>query len=236
MKEILIVDKNDFPSQVLGKLYTKLFGYKTDGFLVEIGVGNCLKGHGGLEENASNTANLADMGWSGVYVEPNPTFIDQIKERHKDNNVNIIECAAGDVNTELELRGDTTDVETLHAFQKLGFYGAGEDKIAHQVKQRPVNDIFEEANVPGKFELLTVDVEGAEHMILKSIDFSRWRPLVVMLEIRYKHPHFINNFPDLVQSSKESSNVLLRNGYRVVYEDILNAIFVCDLLGGASFQ
>jgi len=71
MKEILIVDKNDFPSQVLGKLYTKLFGYKTDGFLVEIGVGNCLKGHGGHEENASNTANLADMGWSGVYIEPN---------------------------------------------------------------------------------------------------------------------------------------------------------------------
>jgi FkbM family methyltransferase len=236
VKEILITDENDYPDKVLGKIYTKLFGYKTDGFLVEIGVGNCIGGNGSLKVNRSNTANLSDMGWTGVYIEPNPTFIDEIKERHKDNNVTVIECAAGDVNAELELRGDTTSVETLHAFQRARWYGAGEDKMAHQVRQRPVNDIFEEANIPSKFELLTVDVEGAEHIILKSLDFNRWRPLVIMLEIRYNDAGFVHSFPNLAQSSRESSNVLLNNGYRVVYEDDLNAFFVCDLLGGAILQ
>ena len=231
MSEILITDKNDFPEKVLGKIYTKLFGYKTNGFLVEIGVGNCMASLGA----GSNTANLADMGWSGVYIEPNPDFIDQIKERHVNNNVTVLNYAAGDVEQELELRGDTTSTDTLKAFRKLGWYGAGEDEICHHVKQLPVNDLFEKAQVPSRFDLLTVDVEGAEYKILNSLDFNRWRPAVVMLEIRVNDPHF-NDFPELVQLSKDSINVLHNNGYRVVYEDYQNAFFVSDVLGGAVLR
>ena len=232
MNEILITDKNDFPEKVLGKIYTKLFGCMTDGVLVEIGVGNCLACLGA----GSNTANLADLGWTGVYIEPNPTFIDQINERHKNNNVTVLNYAAGDIEEELELRGDTTSTDTLEAFRKLGWYGSGEDQICHQVKQRPVGDLFKEANVPPRFDLLTVDVEGAEYKILNSIDYQKWRPSVIMLEVRYNDPHFINNFPELVQISKDSAQVLLDNGYRVVYQDYQNAFFVCDVLGGAVLQ
>ena len=91
--EILINDKNDFPAGLLGKIYTKLFGNNTSGYLVEMGGGNCLPSKG----CGSNTANLADMGWTGLYREANPNYIDEIKERHKDNNVEIINAAAGDV-------------------------------------------------------------------------------------------------------------------------------------------
>ena len=45
----------------LDRMYNHVFKYKTDGFFVELGVGEC-KG------KASNTADLADLGWQGDIV------------------------------------------------------------------------------------------------------------------------------------------------------------------------
>jgi FkbM family methyltransferase len=232
MSEILINDKNDFPPGLLGKIYTKLFGASANGYLVEIGVGNCLPSKG----CGSNTANLADMGWTGLYIEANPNYIDEIKERHKDNDVKIINAAAGDVDADVNLKGDTTDTATRDAFNKLGWYANVEDDPDLVVKQRPINDILEDANTPAKFELMTIDVEGVEHKIIGSLEFNKWRPAVVMLETRYNDSHFISNFPDLVENSKQAAQTLLNNGYRVVYEDHQNSFFLSDLLGGAVLK
>ena len=232
MSELTITDKNDFPVGVLGKIYTKLFGYKTDGYLVEIGVGNCLPSKGA----GSNTANLADIGWNGLYIEPNPNYIDEIKERHKDNNVEIINVAAGDIETEVNLKGDTTDDETRDAFSKLGWYANVNDDPDLIVKQRPISDILNDAQAPPRFELMTIDVEGVEHKILGNLDFNRWRPAVVMMETRYNDGHFVNNFPQLVENSKQAAQLLYDNGYRVVYEDHQNSFFLSDLLGGAVLK
>ena len=83
---------------------------------------------------------------------------------------------------------------------------------------------------------MTIDVEGVEYKILKALDFERWRPAVLMLEVRYNDSHFVSSYPDLVEDSKKATQVLLDNGYRIVYEDHQNAIFVSDLLGGAVLR
>ena len=44
----------------LSRMYDHVFGYKTDGFFVELGVGECMG-------KPSNTADLADLGWKGIY-------------------------------------------------------------------------------------------------------------------------------------------------------------------------
>jgi|TARA_R100000995_G_scaffold84452_1_gene63180 FkbM family methyltransferase len=233
MKEITITDNNDFSKDVLGKVYTKLFGFKDNGYFVEIGVGRCLPPAG------SNTANLADIGWTGVCIEPNTNYIDEIKTRHKDNNVKIYNYAAGSENRTTYIKGDTLDKETYNSFKRVGWY---EEQILNEnpveVKEKITNEIFEEAKVPAKFDLLTVDVEGWEYEVIKSIDFAKYRPLVVLLEVRYNDPFFVRNFPELAKTSQQSVDVLLNNGYRPVYQqhDNPNQFFICDLLGGAVLQ
>jgi len=234
MKEIIITDSNDFSKHILGKVYTKLFGYKSNGYFVEIGVGRCMPPNHG-----SNTANLADLGWTGVYIEPNPDYIEEISERHKDNNVTILNYAAGSQNRTTEIKGDTIDSDTFNVFKHIGWYSKEElTREPVTITEKITNEIFEEANVPSKFELLTVDVEGWEYEVLKSLNFKRWRPAVVLLEVRYNDPVFIKNFPNLASKSQQAVDILFKNGYRSVYQqkNNYNEFFVCDLLGGAVLK
>ena len=63
------------------KYYNEYFADKTDGYLIEIGVGHTLYGVDNIKEGTlknlinprrvgSNTADLLDLGWSGLYIEP----------------------------------------------------------------------------------------------------------------------------------------------------------------------
>jgi len=216
------------------RILKELFGYKTGGFFVEFGVGGC-------KNTGSNTADLADLGWQGVYVEPNHDHYLECVDRHKNNNVKVFECAAGNSYEDLTLEGDTTHSEVFEAFDKLGWYPPRGDKPGTlmppaTVKQMPVQDIFIQANVPNKFDLWSIDVEGAELTILKSTNFTKWRPTLIILETRHRDPHFINSFPNLVNNSVECITLLQNSGYRVVLEDHQNALLVSDPIGGAVFK
>ena len=221
----------------LDRMYNHVFKYKTDGFFVELGVGEC-KG------KASNTADLADLGWKGIYVEPHPSHYDECVDRHKDNDVTCFQCCAGNSHDELELHGDTTFKNVFEAFDKLGWYPPPGDKPGTlmppiSVLQKPVNEILEEGNCPKNYDLFSIDVEGAEYTILDIYDFNLYRPHLVIIETRHRDPHFINNFPDMVDNSIKSVNILHENEYREVYADYTNSIFIDknkDTINGAIFK
>jgi hypothetical protein len=61
----------------LSDVYTFVFGYKADGLFLEVGAYD--------GESFSNTSGLADMGWSGHYVEPVAKFADAARARHAGN-------------------------------------------------------------------------------------------------------------------------------------------------------
>ena len=89
------VQKHGCQSPWLEGIYNKYIPYKTDGFLVEFGVGHTLElyRHGGRDKwkgaedlrCGSNTAGLMDIGWSGIYVEPIKDFCDELKISLKDS-------------------------------------------------------------------------------------------------------------------------------------------------------
>ena len=221
----------------LDKIYNHLFGYKTDGFFVELGVG------GNLVDGPSNTADLADLGWRGIYVEPGPDAYKECVDRHKDNNVKMFECAAGDSYKDLTLEGDTTFPEVFDAFNKLGWYPPRGNEPGFlmppvTVKQMPIGDILKKGNCPEVYDILSIDVEGAERTILAAYNFNAYRPQTILIETRHYDPHFVNRFPDIVTDSIECVNILNQNEYREVYADSLNSIFIDknnDTLNGAIF-
>lgn len=218
-------------------IYNKVLDYKTDGFFVELGVGQCIG-------KPSNTADLADLGWKGIYVEPHPDHHAECVERHKDNNVKCYQCCAGDSHTELELQGDTTFKNVFEAFDKLGWYPPPGDEPGMlmppvTVPQRPINEILEEGECPEKYDIFSIDVEGAELTILRQYDFNKYRPQLVVIETRHYDPHFVNNFPDMVNDSLKCVEILNENGFREVYADATNSIFIDstrDTINGAIFR
>lgn len=61
----------------LPELLTFVFGYKTDGVFVEVGAYD--------GESFSNTSGLADIGWTGHYLEPIPAYAAACAARHAGN-------------------------------------------------------------------------------------------------------------------------------------------------------
>ena len=81
--------------QDLNLIYEKYFGYSSNRFFVEIGAYD--------GETFSNTSCLADHGWKGIYVEPVDQYYLQCLERHKNNNVLVIQCSIGNEEKETEI-------------------------------------------------------------------------------------------------------------------------------------
>ena len=79
----------------------------------------------------------------------------------------------------------------------------------------------------------------SKYPILDIYDFNLYRPQLVIIETRHRDPHFINNFPDMVDNSIKSVNILQENEYREVYADYTNSIFIDktkDSIKGAIFR
>ena len=76
--------------------------------------------------------------------------------------------------------------------------------------------------IPSKFDPLVVDVEGMEASVFAGFDVSRWQPKMLIVEL-------CENQPDLQAAAKTDRSLyasILESGYRVVYKDSINTVFV----------
>lgn len=145
-----------------------------DGFFVDVGAGEPVSG--------SLTKNLVDgLGWRGVNVEPLPERHARLQQaRSRDINLRV---AVGDE------PGTATFFRIVPGPEKTG--GGGLSTLCRGVLEEHLADGWrhEELRVevitleavldahakPG-FDLLKVDVEGAEAAVLRSADLRLWRP------------------------------------------------------------
>jgi len=167
-------------------IYNQFLPYKKDGFLVEIGVGHTIKGiDRELPQNltnfqrcSSNTADLLDLGWSGIYIEPVKEYCDEAKISHKDNldRLQIINLGASNKKDELELfLGDS--------FVPNGNDSQGYSWIGRKVAIDKTSDILEKYNCPKNIDIISIDVEGLEAEVIQGIDFSKHLPVMLIIEI-----------------------------------------------------
>ncbi len=70
------------------------------------------------------------------------------------------------------------------------------------VPARTLDSILEEAEAPAPIDMLSIDVEGHETEVLRGFDFSRWQPLLILVE------DHVNNL--------QTHRYLKRNGYRLI--------------------
>lgn len=166
----------------------------------------------------SVTKSFYDQGWSGINIEPLISHhADLQQERPRDIN---LQCAAGEICGEIELwecgiRGwATSDKSVIALHEENGHVG-----VFHKVPVLPLSEICN-ANVKGEIHFLKIDVEGFEKTVLEGMDFSHFRPWVLVLEAT--RPNSVEEVYD------EWENIVLSNNYLFAYTDRLNRFYVAS--------
>lgn len=173
------------PPETLDKIYVESFGFKKDGVFVEFGA------HDGWHWSCS--WGLAEIGWRGIYAEPEPKlFKECCATNAKRPNVSVMPCCIG----------KEYGVVTLG----VGEYGASADSKENRfsVEQYTLDEFLQIQQVPKRFDLLVIDVEGSELDVLAGFTLSTWQPKLIIIERQ----------PDLKL-----------DGYEHIYSDWINDIF-----------
>jgi FkbM family methyltransferase len=205
----------------LSRFYEEVFGRCSTGCFVEVG------GYDG--NNFSNTSGLADRGWRGIYIEPVPDFAKLCRGRHACNKkVRVVEVAVSDyIGRGVIHLGEalsTLLIEQVDDYDKIGW--ARGLHLGHKVEVRVTNmdALLCELSVKKGFDVLVVDVEGAEREVFAKLDLERWRPKLVIAELEDFHPDFRNNYR-VVETATYVRQKLMRN-YSIIYQDSINSIYM----------
>ena len=126
----------------------------------------------------SNTCLLFNKGWSGINIDLNPTSIDYFKIlRPKDKNV----CCAisnKEKKTRIFINNIFSPLNTISRKHASRFNFDSKNELQFFTKSRKFNNI-----VKKKFNFLNIDIEGLDYQVLKSINFNKYRPNLICIEI-----------------------------------------------------
>ena len=170
----------------------------------------------------SNTWGLSRLGWKGLYFEPMPDLAAKCRANHAFNpRVKVIEAAVTnyDGSVRLYINGNPTiDLETVDKAP----WGEEYDKAVYvDVPCVTLNSALAKEMWPPFFDLLVIDVEGAELQVLQGIDLIKWTPMMVILET-----HTGNSDVRRQIHSKVLESYMSGQPYVCIQRDGLNSIYV----------
>lgn len=189
-----------------------LFPKGYSGFYVDVGAHHPYR--------ISNTYLLFKQGWRGINIDANPETIQFFKKARPDDiNLNI--GVSKSTNTLTYHRFSDPAVNTFdknHAEQFkekswISYLGSTE------VQTQSLEEIlFEHLPKSQSIDVLSVDVEGLDLEVLKSNNWSSYRPKVIVVEVPNFDIESMNN--NLIYS------FLYENGYKLKYVVKFSLIFV----------
>lgn len=168
-------------------------------------------------KTGSMTYDLERNGWSGILIEPNPMLVENIKKiRTSPVFQNAISSNEGELPFYI-VEGPSN----LHGLSRFNYTKEFEDHVKRSggsvnktiVKVKKVSSIMSEAHDLNKVDFLKIDVEGHEAEVLKSFDFDKFKPTLIVTE---------DNFKD---ADKTVRHFLASKGYAVIARDRINYWF-----------
>lgn len=167
----------------------------------------------------SVTKAFYDRGWSGINIEPMPSYGAAFAEqRPRDINLNV---AAGATSGHITL----FDVPDVNGWASTDSAVAAEHRahghqvVEHQVPLLTLTEICQ-THVRGPVHFLKIDVEGFEGDVLRGMDFQQCRPWIVVVEA------IMPNSRDSNHASWEA--LLTGHGYQYAWFDGLNRYYVAE--------
>lgn len=166
----------------------------------------------------SNTLSLYLHGWHGVNIDANPRLVEHFKATRRRD---IAVCAAiSDRERELVFHEFEDElVSTLSAEALPEWESKWKKRSERLVTTRTLDSVLEESLPPGtEIDLLSVDVEGHDLNVLRSINLETYRPKLIVVEMHHL---------DLSALARNPVNRYLADqGFRQIGYDSLNGYFV----------
>lgn len=142
-------------------------------------------------QTLSNTRALAELGWSGVCVEPSLKAFEKLKELYKDNrDVYTYNFAIGHTNKKQilydmgsHLGNDSGLLATLVEEEKKRWPGQKYEEV--EVKCFKWKTFLNRLRIK-EFDFISIDTEGMELVILEQMDLSKVRCACVEFNGRNK--------------------------------------------------
>ena len=191
------------------------------GFYIDIGSND--------PRSSSSTYLLYKKGWKGLCIDPNSRYKAYYK-KIRPNDI-FLDCAISSSKKEINFfkfgsdKMNTTNpnqyknVVDQYDESKASFLKFQEQSI---VPADSLNNIIKTYAPNQTINLLTIDVEGSEEDVLKSIDLNRYRPILILIET--------HNFNLVDIYEKNTSNLavnhLLKNDYKPIAYVRQNGLFV----------
>jgi FkbM family methyltransferase len=155
----------------LDKKLDDLFNHKRDGFYIELGANN------GLTQ--SNTAFFEfSRGWRGVLIEPSKSAFQQCVINRPNSSVHNYACVSNDYES-ATITGDFNG-SLMSSIE-------GSRLSSHSLLECPattITSILDRAVTQGQnIDFMSLDTEGYELNVLKGLNFDKWRPHYLLIEI-----------------------------------------------------
>jgi FkbM family methyltransferase len=188
-----------YPSQIGQDKWVliRMFPAVDNGFFLDVG-----SGHGTI---GSNTKALEERGWSGICVDPFPTYMEgRTCQMFKE----VVSSKAG-------------QVVKFHTHAGLGGIADSLGKWKEEAQKSPavelttttLGDILTRANAPSFIHFLSLDIEGAELDALKGMDLNKYRFGAMAIEHNEEEPKRTDIINYLRQHGYERVHTYLQDDF-----------------------
>lgn len=196
-------------SQAREDVYVDRLLRKDKGFYVDIGANDPVK--------LNNTYRFYRKGWRGINVEPDVSHYNRLTAvRENDINLN---CGLSEIDESIPFYVFDRDVlstfseERAEHLMALGYVLVE----TREVECHPLRHILNAHAGDEDIDILSIDTEGFDYRILRTNDWERYKPTVIITE----------------SNDEEVNTLLTQHGYRLhrhtyIYHERLNSIYVLE--------
>ena len=158
-------------------LLEKIFAEKDKGVFVEVG---CVDGR-----RFSNTLLFEEKGWSGLNIEAHTDYIPLLKKNRSESvtvHAAVCESDGGTITFYADRRGSLSSLDQTREVELRRDYAEYFSGFKEQiVPRRTLTSIFQEQKLDN-IDILSIDIEGGEMPALEGLDFSMYKPTVLVIE------------------------------------------------------
>ncbi len=198
----------------------KLIKETSPGLYVDIGSWHPVK--------SSNTYFFYLRGWKGICIDPNPELIDlYAKLRPKDSFLN---CALGDSSENLNYYMLSDAYSSMNTLDYDFIVNHKLENEVKEVKNIPVYNLKEvlekHINPNDRLDFFDIDVEGYDLEVLKTNDWNKFRPKIIIIETDVSIQDDINS-PSTQYLANQKYRLL---GKSIINQNLGNLFFIDDTL------
>tara|TARA_B110000967_G_scaffold181415_1_gene198533 strand:+ start:383 stop:1066 length:684 start_codon:yes stop_codon:yes gene_type:complete len=184
---------------------------KNTGFFVDVGAYHPLE--------LSNTYLLYKRGWNGVNIDISSLSIDYFNHlRPDDININIAVADKKSIKT-IYYQKKKSPLNSLN-YKLASKYFSGIFK-KKKIKSDTLTSIIDKTKFKGiKINFLNIDAEGGDFEVLKSLDFKKYKPKLICVEI-------VDSFNSSKKVIKKNKiyKFLIKKKYKLVWSGLFSHIF-----------